>query len=175
MMGKCRPSGLLPALLSVALLLVPAGLLCQRVAAGTDAVRQVARVALNSSGPGLAEDPALVRLPETHRPDRPRSWAADRRGPARLASALSAFGSRTGLEPSAESGLGWVEEVPVLPSGLHGEVRTLTRQVREIGDCLFGTDGMVSMGTVEETGQPRLRLNLQYEPEPGLRLTLLTG
>lgn len=61
-----------------------------------------------------------------------------------------------------------------LPGGLHRDLVRLTRGAQKVENHLFGRAGIVSVGRLdgaEEVG--RVRLNLQHDPNPGLRLTLV--
>lgn len=60
-----------------------------------------------------------------------------------------------------------------LPWALRRDLRELRRRVRRARDILFGTEGIVDVGRMEGADVGRLRLNLQYDPDPGIRFVLL--
>ncbi len=72
-----------------------------------------------------------------------------------------------------EPDLGSLEDF--LPAALCRDLLRLRAEVREARRVLFGRRGIVRLGTVESDQEAsRLRLNLQYSPDPGIRFTLVT-
>lgn len=61
-----------------------------------------------------------------------------------------------------------------LPLRLRHDLQRMETKIRELRTVLFGDRGIVRLGEDEESGASRFRLNLQYDPEPGLRFVLLT-
>lgn len=62
-----------------------------------------------------------------------------------------------------------------LPAALCRDLLRLRAQVQEARRVLFGRRGIVRLGNVESDEEAsRLRLNLQYSPDPGIRFTLVT-
>lgn len=62
-----------------------------------------------------------------------------------------------------------------LPSALYRDVLELRDRVVRMRTHLFGRRGIVSVGQTDESGDlGRLRVNLQYDPDPGLRVTVVT-
>lgn len=62
-----------------------------------------------------------------------------------------------------------------LPNSLFRDVVELRDRVVRVRSRLFGRRGIVSLGQADDAGElGRVRLNLQYEPDPGLRVTLVT-
>lgn len=62
-----------------------------------------------------------------------------------------------------------------LPAALCRDLLRLRAQVQDMRRVLFGRRGIVRLGSVESDEQTsRLRLNLQYSPDPGIRFTLVT-
>lgn len=61
-----------------------------------------------------------------------------------------------------------------LPVRLRHDLRRMETRIRELRTVLFGHRGILRLGEDEESGTSRFRLNLQYDPEPGLRFVLLT-
>jgi hypothetical protein len=99
---------------------------------------------------------------------------------------------RTALTPGAEGGararLAGDDAFEALPSGdastlelpsflplrLRNDLHRMETRIRELRTVLFGHRGIFRLGENEESGASRFRLNLQYDPEPGLRFVLLT-
>lgn len=61
-----------------------------------------------------------------------------------------------------------------LPVRLRNDLHRMEAGIRELRTVLFGHRGIFRLGEDEESGASRFRLNLQYDPEPGLRFVLLT-
>ena len=85
--------------------------------------------------------------------------------------------SRTFSEPSANraSGpdLGSLRDF--LPAALFRDVVELRDRAIRVRSRLFGRRGIVSFGGAGEDGDlGRVRVNLQYDPDPGIRVTLIT-
>lgn len=77
----------------------------------------------------------------------------------------------------AASEVAVLEEMDVpgfLPPGLRSDLVELKADLEELATVVFGRKGIVRFGRVGETDQPRLRLNLQADPHPGLSFVLLT-
>lgn len=63
-----------------------------------------------------------------------------------------------------------------LPDALYRDVLELKDRVIRLRSRVFGREGIVSLGRAGREGDlGRLRLNLQYSPDPGIRVTLVTG
>lgn len=63
-----------------------------------------------------------------------------------------------------------------LPPRLYADVVELKNRVIRVRHRLFGREGIVSVGRADDGGEVgRLRLNLQYDPDPGVRVTIVTG
>lgn len=63
----------------------------------------------------------------------------------------------------------------VLPRGLCRDLLELRARIRRYRTVLFGQRGILRWGEVEGgEGHGRVRLNLQADPHPGLRVTLVT-
>lgn len=79
-------------------------------------------------------------------------------------------------EPDAEDGresLGSLGDV--LPRGLCRDLLELRDRIQRFRTVLFGQRGILRWGDVEGSeGHSRIRLNLQADPHPGLRVTLIT-
>lgn len=74
----------------------------------------------------------------------------------------------------AESDLGSLSDV--LPEPLFRDLIRLHSRVQSARRVLFGRRGIVGLGRLEPgRDHARLRLNLQYSPDPGIRFTLVTG
>lgn len=90
-------------------------------------------------------------------------------GEALLARALG--GPPSGEDPG--SGLSSLRDF--LPFSLYRDVVELRDRVVRVRSRVFGRRGIVSLGRADEDGEVgRLRLNLQYSPDPGIRVTLVT-
>lgn len=90
-------------------------------------------------------------------------------GEALLARALG--GPSSGEEPGPD--LSSLRDF--LPRGLYHDVLELRDRVVKVRSRVFGRRGIVSVGEADEEGEVgRLRLNLQYSPDPGIRVTLIT-
>ena len=75
--------------------------------------------------------------------------------------------------PSTVADLGSLGDV--LPRELCRDLLRLRGQVREARRVLFGQRGIVRLGEMGAEGEKsRMRLNLQYSPDPGIRFTLVT-
>lgn len=61
-----------------------------------------------------------------------------------------------------------------LPVRLRHDLHRMEAGIRELRTVLFGHRGIFRLGEDEASGASRFRLNLQYDPEPGLRFVLLT-
>lgn len=62
-----------------------------------------------------------------------------------------------------------------LPNALYRDVLELRDRVVRVRSRVFGREGIVSFGQVGREGDlGRIRLNLQYSPDPGIRVTLVT-
>lgn len=61
-----------------------------------------------------------------------------------------------------------------LPLRLRHDLHRMEAGIRELRTVLFGQRGIFRLGEDEESGASRFRLNLQYDPDPGLRFVLLT-
>lgn len=85
--------------------------------------------------------------------------------------------SRALGEPSETAGPGPDLESlrDFLPNSLFRDVVELRDRVVRVRSRLFGRRGIVSLGRTDEGGElGRVRLNLQYDPDPGIRVTLVT-
>mgnify|MGYP006292587363 CR=1 FL=1 len=60
-----------------------------------------------------------------------------------------------------------------LPWPLRRDLDDLRRRVQRVRTVLFGREGIVDVGRVDGTDLGRLRLNLQYDPRPGVRFVLV--
>ena len=85
--------------------------------------------------------------------------------------------SRTLSEPSASRApgpdLGSLRDF--LPAALFRDVVELRDRAIRVRSRLFGRRGIVSFGGAGEGGDlGRIRVNLQYDPDPGIRVTLVT-
>lgn len=61
-----------------------------------------------------------------------------------------------------------------LPVRLRHDLHRMEAGIRELRTVLFGQRGIFRLGEDEASGSSRFRLNLQYDPDPGLRFVLLT-
>lgn len=80
------------------------------------------------------------------------------------------------LDPAPGGGSAAGEDLDLpefLPWALRRDLHDLRRRVQRVRTVLFGREGIVDMGRVEGTDLGRLRLNLQYDPHPGLRFVLV--
>lgn len=63
----------------------------------------------------------------------------------------------------------------VLPRGLCRDLRELRARIQRYRTVLFGQRGILRWGELEGSeDQSRVRLNLQADPQPGVRVTLVT-
>ena len=75
--------------------------------------------------------------------------------------------------PATVADLGSLGEV--LPDQLCRDLLRLRGRVRDARRVLFGQRGIVRLGQLDTAGEKaRMRLNLQYSPDPGIRFTLVT-
>lgn len=64
----------------------------------------------------------------------------------------------------------------VLPAPLCRDLLRLRSRVQSARQVLFGQRGILRLGDVgPDDERSRLRLNLQYSPDPGIRFTIVTG
>lgn len=72
-----------------------------------------------------------------------------------------------------EADLGSLDDF--LPDQLGRDLLRLRSQVQDAREVLFGRRGIVRLGSPESSGgASRLRMNLQWSPDPGIRFTLVT-
>lgn len=96
---------------------------------------------------------------------------ASRRVPESTSAVLRA--PRTS-DPDDETDLGSLGDV--LPDPLCRDLILLQSRVQRARRVLFGRRGILRLGSVgPDDDSSRLRLNLQYSPDPGIRFTLVTG
>lgn len=76
--------------------------------------------------------------------------------------------------PGGGSAAGEHHDLPdFLPWALRRDLHDLRRRVQRARTVLFGRAGIVDMGRVGGSDLGRLRLNLQYDPHPGVRFVLV--
>lgn len=117
-----------------------------------------------TSAPGPRQHPRLALPPGPA----PGSWL-----PAARDAVFALTGPPRAAPADAREDLGGLGDV--LPRELLHDLMELRARVRRYGTLLFGDRGIVRWGELE--GAPaasRLRLNLQADPHPGLRVTLVT-
>jgi len=79
----------------------------------------------------------------------------------------------SGRSTSADEELGSLGDF--LPDPLCRDLLRLRTQVQDARRVLFGQRGIVRLGKLDAEGEKaRVRLNLQYSPDPGIRFTLVT-
>ena len=61
-----------------------------------------------------------------------------------------------------------------LPIQLREDILRAEARLQELRTLLFGQRGIIRLGEGDASGHSRLRLNLQYDPDPGVRFVLLT-
>lgn len=83
------------------------------------------------------------------------------------------FSFASGRPGPAEEELGSLGDF--LPDPLCRDLLRLRTQVQDARRVLFGQRGIVRLGKLDAEGEKsRVRLNLQYSPDPGIRFTLVT-
>lgn len=90
--------------------------------------------------------------------------------------ALLSWALSSGNAPDGRSSAGDLGDFrDVLPPALLDDIVRLRDRVVRMRSRVFGRRGIVSFGQVEGSESlGRLRVNLQYEPDPGFRVTLIT-
>ncbi len=132
--------------------------------------------AVEGAAPPAVEAPAVPGLEGA---ERRRAAPAD---PSGLGSPASADVGETLLTRALEGSPGPDGPSPdldslrdLLPRALYHDVLRLRDRVVRARSHVFGRRGIVSLGEADDDGEVgRLRLNLQYDPDPGIRVTLVT-
>lgn len=149
---------------------------------GTASAQQIAHVA---SLPGGADE--LTRSPRPDVASRPLGAVVDggrvvpaaaavmrreaaEQGPSVVEAVVLALATRVPSE--REPDLGSLDDF--LPEPLCRDLLRLRSQVQDARKVLFGRRGIVRLGSQPDGEGSRLRLNLQYSPDPGIRFTLVT-
>jgi hypothetical protein len=118
----------------------------------------------STSAPGPGQQPRLAVPPGPA----PGSWL-----PAARDAVFALAGSPEDAPPDAREDLGGLGDV--LPRELLRDLLELQARVQRYRTVLFGDRGIVRWGELEGAPEAsRLRLNLQADPHPGLRVTLIT-
>lgn len=124
---------------------------------------------IEAAGDGAALPPAPEGATALERMAGARISSSADVGEVLLARALGGSSSGQGPGPDLSSLRGF------LPDGLYRDVLELRDRVVRVRSQVFGRRGIVSFGEAEDDGDlGRLRLNLQYSPDPGIRFTLVT-
>lgn len=84
----------------------------------------------------------------------------------------AAGGDAADALPSGEAST--LELPGFLPVRLRHDLHRMEAGIRELRTLLFGHRGIFRLGEDDASGASRFRLNLQYDPDPGLRFVLLT-
>lgn len=163
--------------ISVALPLLLAGLLLPGTAAGQQpspvpvpSLEQARPESVEQVRPGSTSAPGPRQHPRLAVPPGPPpgSWL-----PAARDAVFALAGPPEDAPADARQDLGGLGDV--LPRELLRDLLELRARVQRYRTMLFGDRGIVRWGELEGAPEAgRLRLNLQADPHPGLRVTLVT-